>query len=229
MPATTSRPRRDAERTRARILVAARAEFSRNGFEGTRISSIARRAEVNPSLIFYYFGSKSALYHAVTERRLAAYVPSTGDAPATRDEVLDWPVWLFRLDEDTHAAVRAVLREAIGAEQSRPRLLDEERRRESFQQQVARVRGAQERGELPSAIDAERLTLLLYVLGVYPYMLPQSAQLITGHAPDDPAFRASFERFAHDLAHLLAARDQSPVSTPARRSATTRTRSSNST
>ncbi len=204
MPAASRRPQRDAERTRTRILVAARTEFSRSGFAGTRIGAIARRAGVNTSLIFYYFQSKAALYRAVSEQRLGSYVPVRGDAPLTRDDVLDWPLWLFRLGDETHAAVRAVLREGIGSEQSRPHLLEEDRRRESFQQQVERVRGVQARGDLPSDIDAEHLTLLLYIVGVYPYMLPQSARLITGGGPDDAAFRASFERFARDLARVIA-------------------------
>jgi hypothetical protein len=68
---------------------------------------------------------------------------------------------------------------------------------------VARVRSVQTAGGLPADVDAEHLTLLLYILGVYPYMLPQSAHLITGGGPDDPAFRSNFETFVGDLAHLL--------------------------
>ena len=78
-------------------------------------------------------------------------------------------------------------------------------RRESFQQQVARVRRVQQDGGLPSELDAEHLTLLLYILGVYPYVLPQSANLIVGGGPDNAAFRTSFEAFVRDLTQVLAA------------------------
>src|SRR5204862_5008656 len=141
-------------------------------------------AGVNPSLIFYYCQNKAGLYRAVSEQRLASYVPPSGRRVPTREEVLEWPVWLFRLSEETQDAVRQVLREGIGTERSRPPLIEEERRRESFQQQVARVRRVQLAGGLPSDLDAEHLTLLLYMLGVYPYMLPQSAHLIAGGGPD---------------------------------------------
>src|SRR5439155_20173416 len=70
--------RRNAELTRARIVTAARKEFGRSGFEGARIGAIARRAGVNPSLIFYYFQNKAGLYRAVSEQRLASYVPPSG-------------------------------------------------------------------------------------------------------------------------------------------------------
>jgi TetR/AcrR family transcriptional regulator len=229
MLADPMKPRRDADRTRARIVDAARQEFSRSGFAGGRISDIARRAGVNTSLIFYYFQNKAGLYRAVSERRLATYAPPQRDVSPTREDVLDWPAWLFRLGDETESAVRVVLREGIGAEHSRPRLIEEHRRRESFQAQVARVRTLQQSGALTSDFDAEHLTLLLYMLGVYPYMLPQSAQLITGAGPDDAAFRSSFETFAREIALVLAGTDQPADEAPARRSATRRTTRSNST
>src|SRR5947207_978807 len=85
--------RRDAERTRSRIVTAARKEFGRSGFAGARVGTIARRAGVNPSLIFYYFQNKAGLYRAVSEQRLASYAPPSAGPEPTREEVLDWPVW----------------------------------------------------------------------------------------------------------------------------------------
>lgn len=62
----STRPRRrDAERTRAEILAAARAEFAENGTGGARIDAIAARAEVNKRMLYHYFGDKDALYRAV--------------------------------------------------------------------------------------------------------------------------------------------------------------------
>jgi AcrR family transcriptional regulator len=50
----------------ARILSAARIGFSENGWAGTTIRSIARAADVDPSLIYHYYGSKEALLDACT-------------------------------------------------------------------------------------------------------------------------------------------------------------------
>jgi AcrR family transcriptional regulator len=62
MPAT-----RDADLTRARILKAARTEFMRHGYSGARIGRISRAARSSDRMIYYYFGSKEALYIAVLE------------------------------------------------------------------------------------------------------------------------------------------------------------------
>jgi AcrR family transcriptional regulator len=50
----------------ARILAAAREEFAMNGWAGTTIRAIARGADVDPALVYHYFGSKEALLEAAT-------------------------------------------------------------------------------------------------------------------------------------------------------------------
>ena len=56
---------RDAERTKADILKAARDEFCEVGFNGARVDSIAARAKANKRLLYHYYGNKEALYRAV--------------------------------------------------------------------------------------------------------------------------------------------------------------------
>ncbi len=56
---------RDAEKTKASILKAARDEFCEQGFNGARVDAIAARAKANKRLLYHYFGNKEALYEAV--------------------------------------------------------------------------------------------------------------------------------------------------------------------
>jgi AcrR family transcriptional regulator len=72
----------------ARILAAARAEFAENGATGTTIRSVARVANVDPALIYHYFGSKSALLEAATTPPLR-WLNDVGRAwaQAPRDEL----------------------------------------------------------------------------------------------------------------------------------------------
>jgi AcrR family transcriptional regulator len=49
-------------RTRETIVDAARAEFLERGYTATTIRSVARRAEVDPALVYHYFTDKATLY-----------------------------------------------------------------------------------------------------------------------------------------------------------------------
>jgi AcrR family transcriptional regulator len=59
--------RRNAAVTRARILDAAKHEFAARGLKDGRIEDVAKRARANRRMIYYYFGSKDALYLAALE------------------------------------------------------------------------------------------------------------------------------------------------------------------
>ena len=60
--------RRNPDRTREAILLAAQNEFARKGLSGGRVDEIARRSRANKRMIYHYFGSKQGLYLAVLER-----------------------------------------------------------------------------------------------------------------------------------------------------------------
>ncbi len=67
----TSRPTRDAERTRSAILDAATQEFARHGLSGARVDRIAAKADINKRMLYHYFGAKEALFLAVLEATYA--------------------------------------------------------------------------------------------------------------------------------------------------------------
>ena len=57
----------DSAGKQLRILQAARAEFAEKGFDGARVDSIAKRAQANKQLIYYYFINKDILFTRVLE------------------------------------------------------------------------------------------------------------------------------------------------------------------
>ena len=59
---------RDAERSQAIILSAARDEFAEFGLGGARMDRMAERAGLNKRLIYYYFDDKEKLFQAVLEQ-----------------------------------------------------------------------------------------------------------------------------------------------------------------
>jgi AcrR family transcriptional regulator len=83
---TTPGPRDERGVLSARILAAARREFARNGFAGTTIRAVARSADVDPALVYHYFGSKDALLDAATNppQRWLDSVANTWATPTDR-------------------------------------------------------------------------------------------------------------------------------------------------
>ncbi len=64
--------------TRTAILDAARHRFAEDGYERTTIRAIAADADIDPSMVIRYFGSKAELYAAASAIDLA--VPDLGEA-----------------------------------------------------------------------------------------------------------------------------------------------------
>lgn len=59
--------KRNADRTREKILRAAIGEFAAHGYSGARVERIRARARANTRMLYHYFGDKSRLYVAVLE------------------------------------------------------------------------------------------------------------------------------------------------------------------
>jgi TetR/AcrR family transcriptional regulator len=106
MPCTTTgmeaKRRRDAERSREAILLAAEAVFAERGYDGTGVGEIAASAGLSRAAPTYFFGSKRALYEAVLRRAtdareqtlrqafepLRAWAERGGDRDDLRDALL---------------------------------------------------------------------------------------------------------------------------------------------
>ncbi len=94
--------------TSRKILIAARAMFAENGYSGTHVNEIARRAGVNKATIYYQIGDKDTLYanviHQVVgniaqhlaravanesgpEKKLVAYINNMADAVEKNPEI----------------------------------------------------------------------------------------------------------------------------------------------
>src|SRR5258705_11693083 len=62
--------RRSSVETKAVILAAARQRFAESGFERATIRAIAADANIDPSMVMRYFGSKDQLFAAAADFNL---------------------------------------------------------------------------------------------------------------------------------------------------------------
>jgi TetR/AcrR family transcriptional regulator len=100
---------------RAAIVNAATLEFSERGFAAAGVDRIARRARVNKALLYYYFGSKLALYRevvAVGIQALAERLAVVAHADARADaKIQRWVEELSAFLADHPAVTPLMLRE----------------------------------------------------------------------------------------------------------------------
>ena len=183
-PAPAER-KRDAERTRERILEAAAAEFAAKGFAGARVAGIAERAGVNQQLISYYFGGKQGLYGELGERRRAAEGSlAAPDLPL--DEVV---AGYFDAGVAHPEWARMLLWQALGDSPGDER---ETAQRMEIGADLADVRRRQQAGELASEFPAEFILLVLWAAAMAPVALPQVVRGGYGCEPGSPEFRARY-------------------------------------
>lgn len=71
-------------------------EFSAKGFAGARVDQIARKAKLNPRMIYHYFGGKQPLYIAVLENGLGELREAELSFSPEQEGALDSLLRLFR-------------------------------------------------------------------------------------------------------------------------------------
>jgi AcrR family transcriptional regulator len=71
-----------SEGTRRTILEAARATFATRGYEQTTIRAVAAQADIDPSMVMRYFGSKAGLFTAASTMDL--HPPDLRSVPVRR-------------------------------------------------------------------------------------------------------------------------------------------------
>ena len=197
---------RDPQRTRDRILAAALAEFSAQGFAGARVARIARRARVNKRMLYHYFGNKEDLFRGIFDRKLVERAGWLADAPADLGASL--ACW-FRMACEDSDWIRLIQWEALGMGDGP--VIREGERRAAFAQALVDLRARQGRGLLPADLDAGHLLLAIMGLVAFPLAFPQQTRMVTGRSAADPAFRAERAEFLRRFAAALTGARLAPA------------------
>ncbi len=128
---TKSAPRRPTGRragdsgNRAAILVAARDQFARKGYNGASLRTIAAAADVDPGLIRHFFGSKDDLFTATLDlppvivQRVVSALAGSSDRLGER--LVDAYLRLWE-DPESSDAVLAIVRSAISSDRAADQL-----------------------------------------------------------------------------------------------------------
>ncbi len=191
-------PIRNPRQTRTRILAAALREFAQKGFAGARVDRIARRARINKRMLYHYFGDKEGLFREILRRKIAERAAWVASAP--EDPVDRLPYW-FELACRDPEWIRLLEWEALQWEERK--VIDEDRREETYARAVERIRGLQHRGLLADGFDAGQMLLSMMALTAYPLAFPQLARLATGLSVSDRRFQRQRAEFLRQFGGAL--------------------------
>jgi AcrR family transcriptional regulator len=171
----------------ARILEVAREQFAHHGWAGTTLRAIARAADVDPALIYHYFGSKEGLLDAATappQRWLEAVAATWLTPQADLGAALVRTMLDAWADEEIGPVLRAVLLTAAHDGATREKL------RVIVERSLIGVShlGADERDRLVrSALISSQimgLAMMRYVWAIEPIASMSDDDLIAAVAPN---------------------------------------------
>src|SRR5579862_579049 len=116
------------EESRAAILQAAAHEFAEYGIAGARTDAIAREAQVNKALLYYYFKDKETLYGAVLDNAFSGLKATVlraldGDG-APRDKILAYVRAYFDFIASNQLYPRLMQREMMRAREGQSQHID---------------------------------------------------------------------------------------------------------
>jgi AcrR family transcriptional regulator len=196
-PAVTSR---NPERTSARILAAALAEFAAAGFAGARVDAIAKRAGTNKRMLYHYFGDKEGLFRAVLRKKISERQVWGESLSGNPEDNL--PFWFEAACKDPEW-VRMLEWESL--QNPKRKVIDEKERLQVVERALGRIRQRQERGQLSAEFDPRHLMLTMRSLTMFPMAFPQLTRLIMGREVFDPQFQRERSEFLKKFGTLLRA------------------------
>lgn len=190
---------RDAERTRKKILAAAKEEFFEKGYNGTRVESIAKRAGLNKQLIYHYFKGKDELINETIAEFVTTLPSGNFVLPANPVEIAE-----FRYKVNVDHLMEFLKFTAWEAVETLPENPNgEETRKKVLQSYVEDMRSKQEMGLVPKELDPAMITLMMSSLTVYPLLYPNVTRMITGLTPEQPEFEERWLSFLHQISERI--------------------------
>jgi AcrR family transcriptional regulator len=204
-----ARPRSDIQ---PRIVHAARARFLEEGVDGASLRTIAKDAETNVGMVFYYFPTKEDLFLAVVEEvygRLLADLAEalSGDGPV-RGRMERVFARLGEASDDELDVVRLVVREVLLSSERFKRVFAR-MQRGHLKMLLETLGEGVSRGEIDPGVPAPLLLVASLAIGAAPQLARRAAGReapFQGLPPPDELARASAEL----LFRAIGPRSESP-------------------
>lgn len=188
--------------TEERIRRAAMHEFSEQGLSGARVERIARAADVNIRMIYYFFGSKKGLLEAVLRE---IFMQRRAQLVSRYDNVADLLASYFDGYAEDSQRVRLLQWEALQTRlpEAASQLTNFADRQTVIDERIACILDLQKRGIVPANLEPKLLYLMFVALAIYPMTFPQSVFIATGEHATGKDFKKKYRESLRQLANTL--------------------------
>jgi len=219
---------RNAEETQRRILAAAESEFASKGFDGARLGSIARAAQVQQALIHHYFVDKAGLHREVVRRALAAFSAEGWDIlkrlarPARleiRPLVEAFTEMMVRF-YTTHGALLAIVQHDAAGEGKVAASVIADSVKPVFDALVAIAEDLRARGEIRADVDARHLCISGLAMASFAV---QEERLLRALWPVEERSPAFLDERRREISETILSRIGLPAATVSRSRSAPRT------
>lgn len=198
--ASSERSRQGADK-RSRILDSAIRVFANKGYHGTRISDIARDAEIAYGLVYHYFKNKEDILDAIFVDRWGGFIEAVEavarDTKPLEEKLFALAELILSPDPEKSEWLKVLIFEI----QRTQRFRDPDRMRIVSQLFVAIsriLRDAQEQGELRREIDPD-IACYIFIGGIDIVVTSRVLELI----PAEKDEKAHYSKVAHTVVDLF--------------------------
>jgi TetR/AcrR family transcriptional regulator len=206
-------PEKRSDGTRRKILDAAEEEFAAKGFDGARLSNIARGAGVQQALIHHYFSDKAGLYKGVIARAMEGMTAAGWDildrfVPKKRKKKVDVRGMIEAFAHmllsfyAQHGNMVAILRHEAMSGGPIARKISETTFKPQFEEIVRRLEELREAGEIAD-VDPRHLCISVVALASFPFT---EESFLSSVWPIDPRLPSFLEERKKEVVEMVLAR-----------------------
>jgi len=185
----------------ARLLKAALDCFLDDEYHQVTIRQIAERAQVNSSMIRYYFGNKEGLYEEMIRQTLTPLLDVLDGQLLTSVEGFRDFLQLYYETMTAHPEFPKLILKVLALNQGPGRRFIQQLLERGRSQAAQRVAALKADGKIGTSIDAEMLRISFVSLAMMPMLLKDIFEQQTGRAMDE----AFLQRLADFNGSLFAA------------------------
>jgi AcrR family transcriptional regulator len=187
-PRARARHKRQPQEVMARIITAATAAFTRDGYKGTRMRAIAIDAGITIQLLVYHVKTKENLWQLVMEQILKRFEKFRSDTGADSAHLSAADRLRQSIADLVHyTASEPELHRIMTLEAARlsPRLvwLTENFTRQSYNEFVLLAEEAQREGAIRADVNPARLRFAVQAMVAVPFSVAAEYEYLTGKSP----------------------------------------------